>query len=156
MPYYKTSQEWLHQSALLVEARPSTVHPHNDHILHLAPETAENEVIVITGTTSSKTLPRRQHHHHHAFRGRNTTAETSPRGPGPEDVRPGLGRDAEVPHDQGGRGVAAGPRARPAGRPDGGRAGPRGGRGPRHGRPRRGRRGEGRGWGRRGRERRWW
>ncbi|RYP22918.1 hypothetical protein DL765_001376 [Monosporascus sp. GIB2] len=24
MPYYKTSQEWLHQSALLLEARPST------------------------------------------------------------------------------------------------------------------------------------
>ncbi|KAI1437752.1 signal recognition particle 9 kDa protein-domain-containing protein [Xylaria sp. CBS 124048] len=26
MPYYKSSQEWLHQSALLLEARPNTTH----------------------------------------------------------------------------------------------------------------------------------
>ena len=33
MPYYATSQEWLRQSSLLLEARPSTVRTSYTHYL---------------------------------------------------------------------------------------------------------------------------
>lgn len=133
MPFIPTSQEWLTQSALLLEARPTTVRCHlpplppPPPLLNHGTGTRENKQTDMSHrppppgtsyhkiqhqarkTPKSKERRRRRPRRRRARGGR--LLETAARDPDPQDLRPPVGRVPEVQDDQGRRGVA--PRAAP-------------------------------------------
>ncbi|KAK0711561.1 signal recognition particle 9 kDa protein-domain-containing protein [Lasiosphaeris hirsuta] len=70
MPYYEKSEDWLQQSALLLQARPSTVHPFHPHF-------SRPSLARAAAHQGREDRRCRRHHHHHILLHDNTSSSSS-------------------------------------------------------------------------------